>query len=226
MKIGIIGAMNAEVNLLLNSLDNVKELTSHNIKVYKANINNNEIFIVMCGMGKVNAGLAASILAIEYGCELIINSGIAGGVAPLKTKDIIIGKELAYNDVDACFFGYKYGQVPQMPESYSPKEEDIKLVKESLDKLGLAYKEAKIYSGDQFVTSFEQLKNVEGDGYAVEMEGAAVAQTCYRLGVRFIVLRFISDIVGAPSQITDYPKFENQMAEASASICLNVLRSL
>ena len=58
------------------------------------------------------------------------------------------------------------------------------------------------------------------------MEGASIAQVCIKAGVDFIVLRYISDIIGSPNQVKDYLAFEEEMAKRSANICLQILNNL
>ena len=58
------------------------------------------------------------------------------------------------------------------------------------------------------------------------MEGTAIAQVCAKSGVDFLVLRYISDIVGEESQITDYNAFEYEMAARSSEICFKLLNNL
>lgn len=225
MNVGVIGAMQVELEYLLDHLENTKE-EKYGTTIYVAKVNDNNVYIIQCGVGKVNASIAASLLAIEYKCDLIINTGIAGGTFPLQTRDVILGKNIGYHDVNVTQFGYPYGQIPGMPDSFSSHPHDLELVKNALGKLNIEYKEANIYTGDQFVSSLEQIKNVNDQGFACEMEGAAIAHTASKLGVGFIVLRFISDIVGRPSQIESYAEFEEEMGLKSAKICLNVLNNL
>lgn len=225
-KIGIIAAMEPEIEMLCNSLEEVEQVNILGTVFYQGTINGNNIVMAQCGVGKVNAAMAATILILEFGCDLLINTGIAGGVKPLKTKDVIIGTKLGYYDFDTTIFGYEYGQVPGMPKKFIANPACVMHVKAVLNKLSIEYKEATIYSGDQFVSSFKQLENVnDTDGFACEMEGAALAHVAIKAGVDFIVLRYISDIIGEESQIDDYLTFEREMANRSANICLQILNN-
>ena len=124
-------------------------------------------------------------------------------------------------------FGYDYGQLPGMPKVLPVNPEALMNVKSVLNKLKIAYKEGIVLSGDQFVSSLSKLENVTvGNVMAVEMEGAAIAHVAMKAGVDFIVLRYISDIVGAKSQNDDYLKFEHEMATRSAQICIKLMENL
>ncbi len=226
MKIGILAAMDVEMELILDELIDVEEIKMVGSTFYLGTLGNQEVVLVKSGIGKVNAAISTTLLIKEFECGLIINTGIAGGTKPLSHRDCIVAKSLQYNDFDLRFFGYEFGQVPQMPKEFVPSIESIVLIKKNLNKLNIAYKEAKVYSGDQFITSYEQLKNIDNtSGIVTEMEGAAVAQTCVKCGVDFIVLRYISDIIGDKSQ-EDYFEFEKDMANQSANITIRLIKSM
>ena len=129
-----------------------------------------------------------------------------------------------YHDCDVTAFGYEYGQVPGMPKSFMPTLDSVIMFKKILNELGIDYKEALIYSGDKFVTSKDVLANVDISMPCIaEMEGAAIAHVCVKSGIDFIVVRYVSDIVGKTSQIDDYKTFEKEMATRSSEICLHIL---
>ena len=192
-KIGIICAMKSEMDILLNAIGEGRKVKMLGCTFYEGNINNHEVVLSLCGVGKVNSAIAATLLISEFQCSLIINSGIAGGVSPLKKRDSVIASSLLYYDVDVTPFGYEKGQVPGLPKEFMVNPDLLIFVKSIFNRLELPYKCTKIYSGDQFVVSFDQLNGIKaGDGFAIEMEGASIAQVCIRAGIDFIVLRYIS----------------------------------
>ena len=177
-------------------------------------------------MDIVNAAIATYTLIKEFSCDLILNTGIAGGTKPLEHRDCILATNLQYHDFDLTFFGYKYGQVPEMPQKFETSIEARLLIKSVLNKMNIKFKEKEVYSGDQFILSLDSLKNIDTkDGIATEMEGASVAQVCVKCGVDFIVLRYISDIIGDKSQ-EDYSEFEKDMANQSANIAIKFIKGL
>ena len=224
MTIGIIAAMDSEADILLDALDEVEEIHTLGFIFNCGKINDNDIILCKSGVGKVNAAMATTLLINEFSAELIINTGIAGGIKDCNTNDIVIANELAWNDFDIRIFGYPYGQVPGFPLKFIVNPEIIVLVKSILAKQGLNYKEGLIISSDSFITSKDVIKY--DDAVACEMEGCAVAQVSTKASVDFLVLRYISDIVGHESQIDDYHKFEDEMANRSASITLELLNNL
>lgn len=225
--IGIIGAMTEEVELLKERINVCDVVVLCGMEFYCGVVNDIEVVVTKCGVGKVNASMAATIMINHFECDLIINTGIAGGINGVETKDIVIASKLMYHDMDCTIFGYDKGQVPGLPTYFMPDLNVVINFKRVLNSLSLDYKEAVIYSGDSFVSSLEQLKNVDVSKCCIaEMEGAAIAHVCVKSGVSFIVLRYISDVVGAENQVDDYLSFETEMARRSAGICLEVLKKL
>lgn len=226
MKIGIIGAMEVEMNLIIDEIENVETISIMSSTYYQGFIDDVEVVLVKSGIGKVNASIAATVLIREFGCNYIINTGIAGATKPLCHRDIIISESVSYNDFDLRFFGYPFGQVPELPIEFVPSIDSKVMIKSILNKLNIKYKEAKIYSGDMFVTSMDQLSNIKNnEGIALEMEGAGIAHTCVKGGVDFIIIRYISDVIGEKSQ-EEYSKFEEDMANISAEILIKVIKNL
>lgn len=226
--IGIIGAMAHEVEVLKESM-RVEEVETHcGIEFYTGYIGNNEVTLTGCGVGKVNAAIAATLLIEVYKCNLVINTGIAGAIKGLKTRDVCIGTKLFYSDVDVTVFGYSKGQIPGLPKYFSINYDVLVAVKRVLNQLNIEYNETTIYTGDQFASNQDILDGFElfDDHIACEMEGTAIAHVCMKSGVDFLVLRYISDIVGEESQIEDYNSFEFDMANRSSEICFKLLNNL
>ena len=227
MRIGIVAAMKNEMNLILERMGNYDEESIVGYTFYIGSINDNEVVICESGVGKVNAGCAAATLISHFEVELIINTGIAGGLGNTKTRDVIVANGLAWHDFDIRIFGYDYGQVPQMPKVFLVNPTMVMNVKSILNKLNIEYKEGIILSGDQFVTDLNKLDMVKDlNAIACEMEGCAIAQGATKAGVDFIVLRYISDLVGAESQNDDYINFEEDMSKMSSKICIKLIEKL
>jgi len=226
-KIGIIAAMNIEMDILLNAMNEYEETNFMGYKFYEGCINDIDIVLVESGVGKVNAAMATTLLISEFGCDFIINTGIAGGLKGVKTKDVIIADGLMWYDFDIRIFGYEYGQVPHMPKIFPVNPECVMLAKSTLNKLNIEYKSGLILSGDKFVSSYDTIAECKDLGaLASEMEGCAIAQVATKAGVDFLVIRYISDVIGEPSQNEDYLKFEEEMARRSAEITLAMLNGL
>ena len=228
-KLGIIGAMEEEVETLLANMENKRASTHAGSSFCEGTLSGLEAVVVQCGIGKVNAALCAQILCDVYGVTHIVNTGIAGSLsAELDIGDLVISRDAMYHDFDCCHFGYPMGKVPGMPEAYPADE--------ALAGLAFAAAEAedpghtrrgRVASGDQFVCSREQKERIISATGALctEMEGAGIAQTAYRNGVPFVILRAISDKADDSAEM-DYPTFEKMAAHRCANLVMALAAGL
>ena len=209
--IGIIGALNEELEAIISDLTDLEEVKLKVRTFYKGKINNKEVVIVLAGIGKVNAAITTSLLIENFDVKSIINIGVAGGQNGVKHKDVVISSEVLYHDVDVVSIGkYVRGQMPGSDALFYADKNLLNKTKQILNKLHFDYKIGKIASGDQFVYSTEKLKEVNelyDDIYAVEMEAAAIAHTATLYNVPFIIYRSISDIIDNKNQDNDFYKF-------------------
>ncbi|MCJ1778908.1 5'-methylthioadenosine/adenosylhomocysteine nucleosidase [Mammaliicoccus sciuri] len=204
--IGIIGAMEEEVEILKSSIENRETIQIAHVIFYKGNIEDKQVVLAQSGIGKVNAAITATLLINEFKPDLIINTGSAGSVdSELNIGDIIISNKVYYHDVNATAFGYKLGQVPSMPEFYETDTELIDLAKSSIEQLDLNGIVGEVATGDSFIGSIDQRKVIKSNfptASVVEMEAGAIAQTCYQYNVPIIVTRAVSDLADKESDVT------------------------
>lgn len=230
MKIGIIGAMEIEVVKLRELLSDKNEEQKGGFIFYTGNLNNVEIILLQSGIGKVNAAIGAALMIDNYKPDFLINTGAAGGFpGNLKVGDIVISTQVIHHDMDCTVFGYKHGQVPGMPESFIAHEKLMNLADKCIHQLSnLATKKATILTGDQFMNNAEATKKIKDmfpDAEAVEMEGAAIAQTCYQFKIPFVVIRSISDIAGQENAV-EYEEFVETAAVNSAKMVVEMINEL
>jgi len=230
MKIGIIGAMEVEVVRLREQLTNRNEQKKGAFVFYTGNLNDVEIVLLQSGIGKVNAAIGTAILIDTFKPDYVINTGAAGGFSgDLKVGDIVISEEVIQHDMDCTVFGYQMGQVPGMPVSFKANEKLISLADKSVHQLtNLQTKKGTILTGDQFMNNPEatnKIKAIFPAAEAVEMEGAAIAQTCYQFNIPFVVIRSISDIAGQENAI-EYKEFVETAAVNSAKMVTEMVRVL
>lgn len=204
--IGIIGAMEEEVEILKSSIENRETIQIAHVIFYKGNIEDKQVVLAQSGIGKVNAAITATLLINEFKPDLIINTGSAGSVdSELNIGDIIISNKVYYHDVNATAFGYKLGQVPSMPEVYETDKELIDLAKSSIEQLDLNGIVGEVATGDSFIGSIDQRKVIKSNfptASVVEMEAGAIAQTCYQYNVPIIVTRAVSELADKESDVT------------------------
>ena len=198
-KIGIIGAMDEEISFLRNEME-VKEVkTIAYMNFYTGIIENKEVVLVRCGIGKVNAAICTQILISIFDIKTIINIGVAGAIRDtLNILDIVISTDVQQHDFDVTGFGYKPGEIPRMKKFIFPADENLIEKALNASKEVLTDNKAvkgRIVSGDIFVSDVklkrDLLKNF--GGYCTEMEGAAIGHTCYVNNIPFVVIRAISD---------------------------------
>ena len=229
MKLGIIGAMEQEVETLLGLLENKKSAVRAGSTYYEGVMDGLDVVVVQCGIGKVNAALCVQVLCDCYGVTHVVNTGIAGSLsADLDIADLVISKDAMYHDVDCVHFGYTMGQMPGMPVTYVADEKLVELAYAAAESVNPGHTRiGRVASGDQFV-AVKELKDkiieVTG-GLCTEMEGAAIAHTAYRNGVPFAILRAISDKADDSAEM-DYPTFEAIAARRCAAVTMNLAKML
>ena len=231
MKIGIIGAMEVEVEALKSEMNVKSVVTKASMEFCEGTIGNTEVVIVRSGVAKVNAGICVQILVDLFNVTHIINTGVAGSLdAKINIGDIVLSTDACYHDVDATVFGYKKGEVPQLgvhafPADASLREAAKAAIKKAAPDLGVF--EGRVCSGDQFVSSPDVKKAIidEQGGMCTEMEGAAIAQACYLNKIPFVIIRAISDKADG-SDIVDYPVFEEKAAHDCAALVKEMISSL
>ena len=198
--IGIIGAMDSEVAALFARMTAKEKINLNNLTFYKGKLYNKDVVVVKCGIGKVNAALCTQLMILNFKVSKIINTGIAGAVGEgLKIYDFVVSTEAVYHDFDVQFFGYKLGQVPGMPETFKADPSLINAAKLAFEQTDFANKlklaQGRIASGDQFISGNEKKASIISNFHpqCVEMEGCAIAQTCYANNVPFVIIRCMSD---------------------------------
>lgn len=223
--IGIIAAVIEEVEAIKNEIENIVEETFFGITFYKGKISNKEVVFVQSGIGKVNAAITATLLIEKYNVEKIIFSGVAGSVnKEINVGDVVIGTDILQHDVDATEFGYKKGQIPQMPV-YS-FESDIELIEKvkKIENTEIKLSFGRILTGDQFISG-KEIKTKLGEEFealCVDMESGAVAQVCYKLNKKFLIIRSISDSISDDSGM-EYDVFVKLAAKNSKEILKKIL---
>lgn len=194
MKIGIIVAMQEELDSFTSGIENFSEVCSTPIVILSNNIGSQQVFLAASGIGKANAAMGAAILLNKYDVELVLNVGIAGGIKPgLSVGDVIISEQSFYYDVDATIFGYGLGQVPRMPLTYESKKPVIQTIISSIENIHVG----AVCSGDSFLSSKEQVDSIVKKNFpealAIDMEGAAIAQVCHCHNTPFLLIKGVSD---------------------------------
>lgn len=227
-KIGIIGAMELEVEALKEKMEITRREEKASMEFLEGSLNGTEAVIVRSGVGKVNAALCTQILCDVFGVTHIINTGVAGSLKnEINIGDIVVSTDALYHDVDARVFGYTLGEVPQLGRlAFEAEEGLLSLAVECCKEVNpdISVYRGRIVSGDQFISDKEVKNNIISnfDGYCVEMEGAAIAHAAYLNQVPFVIIRAISDKADDSAEM-DYPTFERAAAAHSAALVEHML---
>lgn len=227
--IGIIGAMDEEIALLLKNMDNTEEIAAANCRFIRGTIKGKEVVLLKSGIGKVNAAMGTTIMFERFAPDLIINTGSAGGYSEkLEVGDIIISSEVVHHDVDVTAFDYSYGQVPGLPPTYVADEKLVKAAQSAVDGLGIHFEVGLIATGDSFMEEATKVKTARErfpNMIAAEMEAAAIAQVCHQYSTPFVVIRALSDIAGKASSVS-FDAFLEKAAKHAAQLIIKVVQDL
>lgn len=221
--IGIIGAMDEEVASLKEAADITETREIAAMTFCRGALGDRPVVIVQCGMGKVNAGICAHTLIREFGCDRIINTGVAGSLDNrLDIGDIVVSTEAVQHDYDVSFLGFDKGEIPYTGLVAFPADEALRAaaaeaVRQTAPEVHVM--EGRVCSGDQFISEGDQRDRIMADfgGLCCEMEGGAVAQACYLNDVPYVIIRAISDKPDE-TEFVEYSVFEAEAAAHCAHI--------
>lgn len=227
--IGIIGAMEEEVNaikalMIIKNVDKRQDYT-----YYVGTIEESEVVVVQGGIGKVNATISCTLLLVNYDIDFVINIGSAGGLKSYQeVGDVVISQNVVHHDVDVTAFGREMGQVPGLPTYFEADQDLLKTVKDILNQKNIRSHIGLIASGDQFISQKEQvdmiIKNFP-DAMGSEMEAASIAQVCHVFHKRFIITRSLSDVFNKGDSSIQFDEYLKKASVSSAQMCLELVRS-
>ena len=229
--IGIIGAMDEEVNKLKKIMTNVKIHNLSSMEFYEGELNNKNVIVVRSGIGKVNAAICTQILIDKFNVEGLINTGIAGALdAKVDIADMVLSEDALQHDMNATGFGYEYGEIPRMKSSIFVADADmIEKAQSASLKVNpdVNVHVGRVLSGDEFVEDKEKKSWLlsQFGGHCVEMEGAAIAHVASLSRVPFLIIRGISDKADDTAQM-DYDKFEAKAIENSVRLLIEMIPNL
>ena len=223
--IGIIGAVIEEAEAIKKEIKDIKSNVINGISFFTGKFNDKDVVFVQSGIGKVNATITATLLIEKFKVNEVIFSGVAGSLdEKLKVGDVVIGRDIVQHDVDATAFGYKMGQIPQMKEWAFGSDKELIEKTRNISDFDHHIFYGRILTGDQFVSK-KDLKIQLGKDFealCVDMESGAVAQVCTRLGVKFLIIRSISDSITDESGM-EYETFVKLAAKNSTKILENII---
>lgn len=229
MKIGIIAAMEEELKLLVENLEDKSQETVLSNVYYSGRYGEHELVLVQSGVGKVMSAMSVAILVESFKVDAIINTGSAGAVATgLNVGDVVVADTLVYHDVDLTAFGYDYGQMSMQTLYFHSDKTFVSTFEAVLSKEEMTSKIGLIATGDSFIAGQEKIDVIKGhfpQVLAVEMEGAAIAQAAQATGKPFVVVRAMSDTAAHDANIT-FDEFIIEAGKRSAQVLMAFLKAL
>lgn len=229
MKIAIIAAMSKELKLLLSIMGDCTKREESGLELYEGKLSGHDIVLMQCGIGKVNSALLTlRMLETEYP-DLVINSGVAGGVdSRMKIGSVLVADAVAYHDV-WCGPGTQYGQADGYPLFFKPWQDGLDKLQEVVKSSPLQVNFGLLCSGDKFISRPEevaQIKSEFADALGCDMESASIAQTCASQSVPFMIIRVMSDMPGSGENISEYQNFWNDAPSHNFQILKALLGSI
>lgn len=227
--IGIIGAMTIEIDGLGSAMKDTVVKKIGEMEFTVGIIGGHRVVAAVCGEGKVNAAMCTQAMIMEYHPEVIINTGVGGGLAEcLHIGDIVVATSVVEHDMDMSALGYERGYVCGTDRIYMECDSDVSnRLCRCVSNSGLSYIKGVVASGDQFISSNDKKKWLVDtfDAVVCEMEGAAIGHVCVRNNVPFGVLRAISD-GGDDDAKLSFPEFAAMAAANSVRIITEYIESL
>ena len=230
MRIGIICAIPNELRYFNFTEIPIQKFGERTF--YKGSHDKHELILVQSGLGKVNAAVVSTLLIEKFECELLLFSGVAGGIDPgIEIGEVIIGESLIQYDYGTLknreLLPFRPGSIPtgesknELEYSLDPKIKHK--IKVSLPNVRMGI----ILTGDVFLQCEETQKELfeKYGAQAIDMEGAAVAQVAEQFGIPAIVVRCLSDLAGPDSQKLS-SKFLNMAAKRSFNTAQRILKVL
>lgn len=230
-KIGIIGAMDEEVVLLLEKIEEAEKISKGGLDFYEGKLRGKDVVVVKCGVGKVNSAMCTQMLISEFGVDALVNIGVAGALHDeLDVNDIVISTDAVEYDMDTTAFGDPKGVIPRMDCSEFKADEKLSdaaynaAVKENK---GHKVMRGRIATGDLFVADMAVKEELVKDfnAYCCEMEGAAMAHVCYLNKTPYVIIRSMSDKADGSAEVS-FDEFAKIAAVTSANIVMDMLETL
>ena len=219
--IGVIAAMQIEIDALKERLENSETVTYSGIDYVCGSLHGKRVIAAKCGIGKVFAAVCAQTMILKFAPDCIINTGVAGALNPkLHITDIVIGERTVQHDMDTSAIGDPVGLVSGINVVFFDSDKYVvETIENAAKELELVNMRGTVACGDRFVSDSETKKKIVENfsADACDMESAAMSHVCYINNVPFGAIRAISDGADGDAQM-DYPTFAALAAERGIAL--------
>ncbi|MBU8933702.1 MAG: 5'-methylthioadenosine/adenosylhomocysteine nucleosidase [candidate division Zixibacteria bacterium] len=230
--IGILSALEEELLLIKGKAEVTETVTQAGLTFYFGTLSDQEIVLLRCGVGKVNAAVASQLLIDRFGVDAVIFTGLAGSLVPyLKRGDVVVSNYVTQHDIDLTAFGRRHGEIPDMNRQLEANPKLVRLATDAYEEIGAGEETGNqlvvgtIATGDSFVSDPERIKWLQREfgAVATEMEGGAIGQVCAMNKVPFVIIRVISDGAG-DGAAGEFIMFLDQASELTCKLTTNMLK--
>ncbi|MBE6723520.1 MAG: 5'-methylthioadenosine/adenosylhomocysteine nucleosidase [Ruminococcaceae bacterium] len=228
--IGIIGAMEVEVEQLLGNMQETGSKAVSGVCFHEGTMAGVQCVVAQCGIGKVAAAVCTQTMILLYHPQVILCEGVAGGIGKdVHIGDLVVATSLVQHDMDSSALGDPVGFISALQKVQMPvPSQTVALIADCAQDVYEGHVcKGVIATGDQFIANNDKLHQLAADFGAVacEMEGGSIAQVCCMAGVDYAVLRSISDN-GDNDAAVDFPTFAAESAHKNTALLLAVLPKL
>lgn len=229
--IGIIVAMNTELEAIRALLENEKETQYYAQKYYSGVISGKEVTMVEGGVGKVAAAITCNRLIERFHCDTVINIGTAGGIKEYENVlDMVVVDRMTYHDWISETINSVTSSFENSQYVFYSDEKLVEKAREtmaSLDNHNVFI--GNIVSGDAFISMDHQVKYIQEhfpEAIACDMESASVGHVCSSYNVPFVIMRSLSDIVIKKDNDLDFVAYVGKASARAADFTREFLKRL
>jgi adenosylhomocysteine nucleosidase len=234
--IGIISAMDNEIDLLLDEAEIERVDTIAGVEYHIGSLHGQPVIITRSGIGKIRAASGVTAMLTKYPISKVIFTGIGGGVADeTKVLDEVVASRLVEHDYGILSnkgFEWCSGDPGTGGEPGVYYDCDPKLVQLAEDAAASVIGKDHVFkgtiaTGDQFVANSEYVEKLrkDYDAYACDMEGAVIAVVCISYETPFVVIRALSDKADGNAH-DSYEGFGDIAGDNSSQIVIKMLDAI
>lgn len=227
MTLGIIGAMQMEIDNLKESMRDIRTESCSGVDYICGKIADTDVVAAVCGVGKVFAAICTEAMILKFKVDMVINIGVAGTLTKdLSVLDVAVASKVVQHDMNTSAIGDPIGLLSGLNEIFLPADPKMgKLLCECLKEEKINYLSGPIATGDLFVETNAQRAVIRErfGAVAAEMEGGSIGQVCYVNQVPFAILRSISDGDGGA---IDFQTFAEKAALQSIAVVVKFIERI